>query len=87
MLDVEEKNKQFGIGNRKGHNRESSEGNSKKSGKTSKIVRLDNMGAQKWPGMEWIVEEDDSDQTFMREYRLRDVVGDLKKRVNDVEKM
>ena len=42
---------------------------------------------QKLPGMEWIIEEDASDQTFMREYRLRDVVGDLKKRVTDVEKM
>ena len=50
-------------------------------------MRLNNIAAQKWPGMDWIVEEDESDQTFMREYRLRDVVGDLKKRVNDVERL
>lgn len=39
------------------------------------------------PGMEWVMEEDDSDKTFMKEYRMRDVVGDIKKRVNDIQKM
>lgn len=38
-------------------------------------------------GMEWVMEEDDSDKTFMKEYRMRDVVGDIKKRVNDLQKM
>ena len=53
------------------------------------MIRLDNLNLPngKLPGMEWIVEEDETDKTFMRDYKLRNVVADLKKRVNDVEKM
>lgn len=38
-------------------------------------------------GMEWLVEEDDDDKAFMKDYRARDVVGELKKRVTDLQKM
>lgn len=50
-------------------------------------MRLDNIKYQNMAGMEWVMEEDDSDKTFMKEYRMRDVVGDIKKRVNDLQKM
>lgn len=55
--------------------------------KKSKIIRLNNLGQFRMPGMEWIMKEDDSDQTFLKDYKLRDIVGDLKKRVTDVERM
>ena len=34
--------------------------------------------------MNWLVEEDETDKLFMKEYKLRDVVGNLKKRVGEV---
>lgn len=34
--------------------------------------------------MDWIIEEDETDQLFMKDYKLRDVVGNLKKRVGDL---
>ena len=37
--------------------------------------------------MNWLMEEDETDKLFMKEYKLRDVVGNLKKRVGEVEKL
>ena len=36
--------------------------------------------------MDWIMKEDDPNQQFMRE-KPRDVLGNLKKRVDDLQKM
>lgn len=50
-----------------------------------KIVKLDNISEMS-PGisMDWIIQEDETDQHFMKDYKLRDVVGNLKKRVGDL---
>ena len=55
--------------------------------KESKIVKLENISEYKGMSMNWLVEEDETDKLFMKEYKLKDVVGNLKKRVGEVEKL
>ena len=47
----------------------------------SRIIKLENISEIKVGGMDWIIQEDETDQMFMKDYKLRDVVGGLKKRV------